>query len=219
MTEPQINSVGPPPDLHARRVINEMMQHLSEQAARLRDVLQGAIATSADGSPRAQARLQERLRNAGSVLGRRVVATSLRSGKRGKFELLLHFWSGWDRAHDREILIGDKVPPKPWIVLWHTEVVGSGNYYVTWHRAPIVFVSCHVLVRMAQRGGLRTIDDMLTALARIALSSAELFKSKGCEQALCPPPSGWHVPLVNDVKLVLRRHHEKMCLVATTVLD
>ena len=125
MTDLQITSVGPPPELHADRVVGLMMGHLIEQAMHVRDALQHTIAHATDGGERAQRKLQEKLKAAGTVLGRRIVACNLTPGKKGRYSARLMFWSGWDRDRDREIAAGDKMPARPWICLSHPFADGA----------------------------------------------------------------------------------------------
>jgi hypothetical protein len=218
MTELQISSIGPPPPLHADRVVGLMMGHIIKQAAHIHDELQSLIAHANDGGPRAQKKLQERLLRAGEVMGRRIVACDLEPAKRGRYHMRLCFWSGWDRDKDREIEPSHKVPRRPWVCLWYVEVDGLGNHRVAWHRAPLAYISHHVLSRMAQRRGLRDLDDLFTAIARVAIAVMDLYQSKGVDATLAPPPSGWHIPLKNGAELILAKHETKLALVAVTVI-
>jgi hypothetical protein len=142
----------------------------------------------------------------------------LTPGKRGRYTIRLVFWSGWDKAFDREIGADDPLPGRPWLCLWYTEIVGSGHSRVDWRRAPLCFVSTHVLSRMAQRHDMRTLEQMLLAITRIALAVLVLVQDKGVKESLNPPPSGWHIALDGGAELVLCRHDEKQVLVAVTCL-
>jgi len=73
-----IQSVGPPPERHADRVVAEMMQELARNQSRLWDAVPEIVASSSDGSPRAQRKMEERIRRAGAL------ATYLSPGKRGR---------------------------------------------------------------------------------------------------------------------------------------
>jgi hypothetical protein len=138
-----------------------MMRRLVEQSAHIRDALKDVTFRSPrDGSPRAQRWIEERLRQAGMVLGHPTVSTGLKPGKRGVYEICVLFWSGYDKHRDREIGIGDALPSRPWLALWYTVIEGTGHNRVNWHRAPLCYISHHVLSRMAQRHGMRTLDDM-----------------------------------------------------------
>ena len=123
------------------------------------------------------------------MLDRRIVACNLTPGKKGRYSARLMFWSGWDRDRDREIAAGDKMPARPWICLWYVEIRGLGHYKVEWHRAPLAFISHHILSRMAQRHDMRSVDDMLTVVARIAIEVMDLYQAKGVEETLAPGPS------------------------------
>jgi hypothetical protein len=121
VTELQITSIGPPHELHADGVVAQMMRHLIEQATHVRDELQQIIAHSNDGGERAQRKLRDKLQQAGTVCGRRIVACNLTPGKRGRYQMRMMFWSGWNRDKDREIGPDHKIPKRPWICLWYTE--------------------------------------------------------------------------------------------------
>jgi hypothetical protein len=182
VSELAITSVGPPPALHADRVVGQMAGHLIEQAAHIRGELQQIIAHSNDGGPRAQRKLREKLLQAGTVMGRRIVACNLVTAKKGRYSARLCFWSGWDRDRDCEIEPGDRIPPRPQVCLWYVEIQGLSHHRVEWHRAPLCFLSHHILSRMAQRHEMRTLDDMLTAIARIAIGIMNLYMDKGVDQ-------------------------------------
>jgi hypothetical protein len=216
---PQIRSLGLPHQLHADRVIALMMKYLVTQSAHIRDTLQEIAYNASDGSPKAQRRLEQKLRRAGLVLGHPTVATGLKPGKRGRYVIRLVFWSGYDNSRDCEIAVDDPMPSRPWICLWYAEITGRGHSRVDWERAPLCYVSHHILSRHAQRLGSRTIDEMLLTISKIGLSVLELVKDKSAEQAMNPPPSGWHVPFDDGAKMVLCKHEEKQVLVAVTVLN
>ena len=55
-----IQSIGPPPERHADRVVAEMMRDLARKRATLWKAINEAIASSTDGGPRAQRKMAER---------------------------------------------------------------------------------------------------------------------------------------------------------------
>ena len=110
MTELAISSVGPPHPLHADRVIALMTRHLVDRARHIRDALKDIAFNANDGSPPAQHKLAQRLIKAGTVLGHQTVCTGLSPGKRGRYTIRMLFWSGWDKARDREIGVDDPLP-------------------------------------------------------------------------------------------------------------
>jgi hypothetical protein len=217
---PQIQAVGPPPERHADRVVGLMMRCLAQQSAHLESMLKSVIGASADGSPAAQKRMEARIRNTGKLLGRQVVATSLKPGKRGRYRMSLSFPSGWDSWRDEEITVGDDIPFRPWIAIWHTVIksTGNGRREVRWRRNPVCFVSHHVLSRAAQRSGARTVEDMLGVILAITDNALGLLVEKGHPEWLETPPPGWHVPFTNGSTLVLQRHETHKALVAVTLL-
>ena len=50
---------------------------------------------------------------------------------------------------------------------------------------------------------MRTLDQMLLAITKIALGVLELVQSKCVEESLNPPPNGWHIGLDGGAELVL----------------
>jgi hypothetical protein len=82
MPSTMIQSVGPPPERHADRIVAEMLRQLAVQRAKRFPAIAAAILGSRDGGPRAQRRMQERVERAGAI------GTSLTPGKRGSYTLL-----------------------------------------------------------------------------------------------------------------------------------
>jgi hypothetical protein len=77
-----ISSVGPPPDLHAKRVVTEMLRYLHIEYERLRARGDGIINPHEMGTPKAQERTVAQLRKAvgDMVLRRQSTARSDREG-------------------------------------------------------------------------------------------------------------------------------------------
>ena len=224
MSALEIQSAGPPPERHADRIVGQMLGHLAKQVAHLPDTVRAVVHNSKDGGPRAQRRMVSRLEEAGKVNGRKVIVAGagLRPGKRGKYELRLVFWTGWDPTRDREIGPGDPVPDKPWIVLWIAVVTseGNGRNRVAWTRYPLIFVSHHLASRAAQRLGVRTLGQLQTMIGNVAAAGLKLVTDKDdLDAALKPPPAGWRIRLGDNATVVLQRYAEKTALLAVTVLD
>jgi hypothetical protein len=223
MTElalPEIQSAGPPPVRHSERVMRDVMVVLAQHSAHLESTLKGILGTFATGNPAAQKRMEARFRAAGHILSQRVVSTSLRPGKRGKFRFALTFFSGWDFERDEEIKPGDIIPPRHWIAIWHVRIKseGNGRESVRWRRGPLCFVSHHVLSRLAQRYDVRTVSDALQMVLTISGAVLKLVVDKGHPAWLNPPPQGWRVDLANGATLVLQKHASHETLVAVTAI-
>lgn len=212
----QIESVGPPPERHADRVVAEMMRQLARDHSRLWDTIAKVAADSSDGSPRAQRKMEERIKRAGAL------TTELRPGKRGRYTLLIYDLTGYDQRRDAPIQLGDPVPERPWIScnLTALESKGGGKNEVELSSRPILFITHHAMSRAAQRLGMRTTDHLITATTAIWNGALELIKEKETVEAwLDAPPQGWRAPieLMGNATVVLKRHHKRQALVAATV--
>src|SRR5215831_9485996 len=75
---------------------------------------------------------------------------------------------------------------------------------------PVIFITHHVISRMAQRLELRTADDLYEAVRVIWNAATVLMKEKGADRWLAAPPQGWRVPLDADgACVVLQRHFKR----------
>ena len=91
---------------------------------------------------------------------------------------------------------------------------------------PLLFITHHCLSRCAQRFGLRTADEIITASLDIwdAMFSERVSAGMTPEQVFNPPPMGHRVVVEGDEEgtprmvVVLRKHEKRAALVATTVL-
>jgi hypothetical protein len=57
-----IHSIGPPPERHADRVVAAMLRQLAQTRAHLLPAILAAFANSSDGSPKAQRKLETRVK-------------------------------------------------------------------------------------------------------------------------------------------------------------
>jgi hypothetical protein len=188
-----IQSMGPPPQRHADRVVAEMMRDLARKRASLWDDINEAIATSSDGNPKAQRKMEERVKRAGAL------KTILTPGKRGCYTLIFYDMTGWDQRRDEEILLGDEIPERPWIacIVNMLESLGRGRETVKRKSSPVVFITHHAMSRTAQRFGLRTSEHLMTATRVIWNGTVSLVNRKG-KSWLDAPPQGWRVPIEAD---------------------
>ena len=214
MTASAIQSIGRPPERHADRVVAEMMRQLARDHARLWDTITGITASSSDGTPRAQRKLEERVKRAGAL------TTQLWPGKRGCYTLVAYNLTGFDQRRDAPIRLDDPVPERPWISCNVTaiESKGRGRNEVELSSRPILFITHHAMSRAAQRLDMRTSDHLLDAARAIWTAAEDLLIEKGGVDAwLDAPPQGWRVPLSGSATVVLRRHEKRRALVAATV--
>ena len=216
----QIQSVGPPPERHADRVIAAMMRELARKHATLWDEIGAVVRTckGGAGSPRAQMRLGERIKRAGAHHAK------VYPGKRGKFEIVIYDFTGFDPSRDAEIRLGDPIPPKPWTAcnLSMLESPGGGRNTIELNSRPLLFITCHAMSRVAQRFGARTPNHLMTATHVIFNECIALFNRKKIDAFLDAPPDGWRVPLpVKDgmAVAVLKRHDKRPALICATVIE
>jgi hypothetical protein len=214
--QPSIQSVGAPPERHADRIVAEMLRQLAETRARLWPEICEAFNNSSDGSPKAQRKMEERIKRAGAL------HTVLTPGKRGRYKLGFYHSTGWDPLTDKEIMLGDAIPERPWIA-YHVnslESKGNGKGEVELFSSPLLFVSHHALSRAAQRFGARTTEHLLTAALVIWNGTMDLMNEMGMEKSLDAPPQGWRAPIQKNDPffVVLKRHEQRKALVAVTVL-
>jgi len=212
----EIKSVGPPPERYADRVVAEMMREMAKTHATLWDTIHDVVKTSRGGSPKAQRKLAERIKRAGAY------RTFLDEGKRGKFEIMIYDFTGYDIAHDAEIRRGDRIPDKPWISCNLSVLTspGNGRDMIEVHARPILFISVHALSRMAQRFGMRTPKHLRVAIGIIYNACIKLINDGKDEKAwLNAPSEGWRVPIPPIPALaVLKRHEKRHALVCATVI-
>jgi hypothetical protein len=154
-----IQSVGLPPEQHADRVIAEMLRDLARKRAQIELAIGAAIKSSKDGNPKAQAKMAERMRRAGAE------HVTLTPGKRGRYEITIYHWTGWDPIGDQEIRDDSTMPQKPWIACQFTyiETKGRGRGLAEYTGGPLLLVTHHALSRAAQRFGIRTAHDRCCA--------------------------------------------------------
>jgi len=212
----EIQSVGPPPERHADRVVAEMMREVAKNHATLWDEIQLVIVDSRGGSPKAQRKLAERIKRAGAL------HTKLWPGKRGKYEIMIYDFTGYDPSRNKEIGDGDPIPEKPWIAcnLSMLESPGGGRNMVECNSRPILFITCHAMSRTAQRLGMRTSAHLMAAARIIWNGCIKMMNEKADEGAwLNPPPEGWRVPIPPiPARVILKRHEKRRALIAMTVI-
>jgi hypothetical protein len=213
MIGPAIQSIGPPPERHADRIMAAMMRKLALDHSHLWETFAKISAGSSDGTPKAQRKLEERIKRAGAL------RTHLWPGKRGRYMLVAFDLCGYDQWRDAPIQLDDPVPERPWISCNLTSLTseGRGQNTVELSSRPVLFVTHHAMSRAAQRLGMRTTDQLITATEAILHGALELAVEKGLDEWLNAPPQGWRVTLSDDTVVVLKRHEKRKALVAATV--
>jgi hypothetical protein len=212
----EIQSVGLPPEQHANRVTAELLRDLARKRAQIELAIGAAIESSKDGNPKAQAKMAERIRRAGAE------HVSLTPGKRGRYEITIYHWTGWDSTRDQEIRDDSTMPQKPWIAcqFTHIETKGRGRGLAEYTGGPLLLVTHHALSRAAQRFGIRTGAHMIAAVHHIWNATADLM-IKNAHHWTPPPLQGLRVPLdtADNAIVVLKQHESRLTLIAATIFS
>jgi hypothetical protein len=207
---PQIASEGPPPERHADRVVNDMIRWLAVETARSREAVVHVLAHSADGNPKAQGRLADRIRAAGNGV---ITQVGLESGKRGRYRLAYCYWAVWDPDRDCAVVGRDELSAgKLWLsyFLCQTTSKGGGKYSDV--AAPALLVSHHALSRLAQRCGARTPLDLLGGMF-------SMWNAVG-PRILDAPSTPWRVEIEGGATILVEAHARlEKTPVVVTVLD
>jgi hypothetical protein len=217
MSRPVIQSVGLPPEKHADRVVAEMLRFIAreQQARRARPPL--VHKAISDGSPKAQARMVERIRRSGGPI---VIDVKLTPGKRGRYLIELYDWCVWDDQRGIEINPGDAIPNRPWLACNVTgiEGIGDSERRVESHNA--LFVTHHALSRLAQRCGARTVDDLIAA-AKALWRAYYAYRMTMIPGA--PTPDGTRIavdlPAGMGRAVAVTRQHEEGGLIVATIIE
>jgi hypothetical protein len=214
---PSIASDGSPPERHADRVVDEMIRWLVKESARFRPPVAEALKTSADGNPKAQKRMAERIRNLGGGVFNGVW---LNPGKRGRYMLTLAYWTGWHPEQDRPIEADDLLPTtKVWLAYWQTDLIGEGAGKRAERSMPRLLATHHALSRLAQRCDARTLVELINGLGLMWGAVLDLVNAHGDDGWLNPPSGQWRVEIKGGATVVLKPHERVRTLVAVTILD
>jgi hypothetical protein len=194
-----------------------------------------------DGNPRAQAKLEAKIKSLGAL------ETGLIPGKRGRYELRIHSFAGWDPQRDALIKPGDPIPQKPWICTMLYVIRGEGQGRISHgSSSPVLFLTHHCLSRSAQRWGVRTVADLSAAIEEITtvVFNHLTNRAAGSSREISPgqprgaggdawfdtwfdtPPEGVRLPMPGapgpgggENVIVLTKHETRPALVVATVLD
>src|SRR6516162_1109958 len=211
----QIQSIGLPSEIHADRVVSEMVRHIAVKRANLWREIASAFQASGDGNAKSQQRLVAKLKRAGAPL------ITLQPGKRGRYGMDIYSWIGWDGQHDREIGVKDDLPERPGIAGCMLRIKGKGGGRYDEASMPVLVITHHALSRYAQRGGGRTAQDlekMCNALWEKTMKISHETKLNSWEAFVNKGP--YRIPFANGVA-VLEKHDgsHSHTLVAVTVLE
>jgi hypothetical protein len=113
MSVPQIQSIGPPPELHVDRVVGEMIRWLIQARARMWPSFWKAVRDGNFGNPKGQQRVVAKLRLAGHPF---LTGIELEPAKRCRYSLAIDEIEGFDpdtqqSIDDEELLIVCRVGP------------------------------------------------------------------------------------------------------------
>jgi hypothetical protein len=138
-----------------------MLRHMAANDAAVTAAIGDAINASRDGTPKAQRKMEQRIKAAGAL------STQLTTGTRGRYSLLVETNTGFNPITNTRIRVGDLIPPKPCVGCW--SVLMDGRHRGPPPAMPIVFISHHALSRSAQRWGLLDAAYFFSKLARSVL--------------------------------------------------
>jgi hypothetical protein len=219
LTTLEINSVGPPPERHASRIISAMLSHLAVRHAATWGMIHGITKDphSRDGHPKAQKKLELRVKAAGAAW------TKLTPGKRGRYRLSISSWVGWSPNQDKRLTIDAEIPEKPWITLDHHVVEGKGRGWVSFSSRFVVFITTHSLVRTCQRWKVKTLADIemvINSIAAICLDYISKAEGAGDDDWCSKiPPDGIRLRTPrNGPTLICKKHDKYHALVVVTVI-
>jgi hypothetical protein len=218
--QPKIESVGPPPDKHAERIVWEMLKYLhagqQQRWAKARGALRSSQLGSIVGQKRAVARFAK-------TVGDLALSIELAPAKRGRYTLRLVSWIVYNPLADAALTPGEPLPPAAQLAI--IVAYGRGaNHNPQWDSALPLVVSRHAMERLAQRANVRTITDLLVSLRELwqAVETRLIQHLRdGGETWPEPPPAGWRLPLpgLNALAVVGRSDNSRRQVVVKTILS
>ena len=143
--------IGDIPDLHAKRIVADMLEFLNSASMVYANRLAAAMNRPIGGNPKAQQRWADRINEATAPV---VVDFATTFGKRAKFQMLLSIWTPdqWNGATVKIYLVSSDRPG--------TEIRKSG---FLWR------FSEHALVRLVQRSGATNAVRLMLAMRKVAV--------------------------------------------------
>ena len=148
------------------------------------------------------------------ALGPLLLAHYLTPGKRGHFKAAWTFWTLWDPIKDIIVKPGEPVPHKAGLAAVFTSLEGPG-YEPNFTSYAVFVASRHACIRLAQRAGVRTCEDLLHAMRELWHVAEQLIGE--CN------PGGEQRPLrpgqPDSPVAVFEPHHTFELMVVKTILD
>jgi hypothetical protein len=165
MHAPVIVSVGPPPELHANRVVAEMLRLIARALPQLHDKISQILTAMPDGNPTAQEKIRRKLEETGGLFFTNVL---LKPGKRGRYVLHIVSINSWNPERKEYIQYqGDGVPDRPWLLCTINKIESTGHHRYEQSESKLLFVTHHALSRLAQRYQAKNSGDLLVAVQNI----------------------------------------------------
>jgi hypothetical protein len=209
---PKIESIGPPPERHADRVVADMVRFIIRERAKDWERMQSVMGRAKDGNPKAQARLVEKLKKSG---GSGLNNVQLTAGKRGTYQLDIFDWTGWNPKTEKPIDAAEDIPNSTdglWLSCWVTCFISvKGNRKLFNH--PYFYITHHALSRLAQRCGARTCHDLINATKWM---NSALYKHIAQTESWNTLPKNHRLPFKHGV-MVLMPYRDALMVV--TVLE
>ena len=194
-----------------------MMKHLARQHSQLWETIEAITQDphTRDGNPRAQRKIEARVKAAGAK------HTRLEPGKRGRYRLFVNDWVGWNVAVDKRIQIDDPLPDKP-CANWQFVLEGTGHCRIKFYARAVLYVTHHSLSRVVQRWQVKTLHDLtrvIDTIRVVALTHIVTMAEHGAEDSWHQtPPEGIRVPFPNkNAVMILKQHESRKALIVATI--
>jgi hypothetical protein len=197
---PVIESIGPPPEMHAQRVAGEMARWLIAQGEERWKKMAKVVKGAKDGNPTAQWKLAHRL---AAAAGPAVFDIAVSPGKRGKYTMRFSCWTGW--VNGEPTVEGQILPERPWLGVGWMTVKNMGGYQAEFDDFIWLLINHHAMARLAERCGARSpiqLVQMLGVMSKAFLKYAVDHAEPGEKADI--PPEGWRVPFKDGVAVIAR---------------
>lgn len=177
---PQIRSIGLPPEIHADRVVREMLQYITRVQ---QENWKTICVTGHFGNPKSQTRAFEKLQKR---IGQFMISSDLRTGKRGNFRMRFLTLDTFNPETGECVGSKGKVPSTPWLAYTRVTITGASGYDIKTEAIVNLTVSHHALSRLAQRVGVRTVQDLVMVAHDIGQGFYEKVLANGFPDVLPP---------------------------------
>jgi hypothetical protein len=204
-----------PPERHSDRVIDAMLRHIANEHAGTFMRVLAVIKGDRCGNPKAQQRCVERIkRTAGGTL----INIELEPGKRGNYKIKFFDWGIVDADRVNEIKAGEPLPPRLWLACNVTTLTGHRGFVRKGEAKQVLYVSRHALSRLAQRCNVRTIPEMIAAVA-VLWRTYRVFNMRNNTGIRTPDGTRLAVKLANGrtAWAITKQHPEGGIIIATII--